>query len=105
MNEFTWKAYVPVEVAFSEDGTMLPLSLELDGIRYEIDKVVDVCPRPATRAGGQGDRYEVLIRGKRSYLFFERSPDVSTPVVGQWFVELKRPRPVTNGRVAETVNR
>ncbi len=41
------------------------------------------------KAGGQGDRYTVWIRGKQSYLFFERSGALSGNNLGRWFVESK----------------
>ena len=42
------------------------------------------------RAGGQGDRYTVMINGQRSYLFFERSAGLTGPNIGRWFVERKQ---------------
>ena len=44
------------------------------------------------KAGGQGDRYTVWIRGKQSYLFFERSGVLSGNNLGRWFVEAKAVR-------------
>lgn len=42
------------------------------------------------KAGGQGDRYTVRIRGKQSYLFFERSTNLTGNNIGRWFVERKQ---------------
>lgn len=87
MNEV--KVYVSVEVIFDSDGTMMPTDLTFDGRRYEIDKVLDVRPAAALKAGGQGDRYTVRIKGQQSYLFFERATIASNGVIGRWFVERK----------------
>jgi len=84
------KAYVKVTVDFSEDGAMLPRELIWeDGERFTIDRVIDIRQAAALKAGGQGDRYTVMIRGQRSYLFFERSTNLTGTVIGRWFVERK----------------
>lgn len=85
------KVYVPVEVQFRSDGVMLPRMITWeDGTNYEIDRVTDIRQAAAMRAGGQGDRYTVLINGKQSFLFFERSPDQTGNNIGRWFVERKQ---------------
>ena len=82
------KVYVPVEVLFDENGEMRPHSITWeDGRKYEIDQVTDIRPAPARKAGGQGDRYTIWIKGKLSYLFFERAATVSRCNLGKWFVE------------------
>ncbi len=82
------KVYVPVEVAFREDGKMIPHVITWeDGTKYEIDRVIDVRQAAAQKAGGQGDRYTIRIGGKESYLFFERSANQSGDKIGRWFVE------------------
>lgn len=82
------KVYVQVGVIFREDGTMLPRSLVWeDGRRYAIDRVVAVRPAHAERAGGQGDRYTVMVGGQQRYLFFEHSMDAGDRNVGRWFIE------------------
>ena len=73
------KVYVPVDVEFREDGT-----------KYEIDRVTDIRQAAAMRAGGQGDRYTVMIDGKQSYLFFERSASLTGNNIGRWFVERRQ---------------
>ena len=84
------KVYVPVDVAFRSDGTMLPREITWeDGTKYEIDRVLDIRQAAAMRAGGQGDRYTVMIDGKQSYLFFERSASLTGNNIGRWFVERK----------------
>lgn len=83
-----WKVYVEVKVEFRPDGVMLPREIIWeDGARYEIDRVKRVDAAAARRAGGCGDRYTVQVRGRETYLFFERSPDRSGGRLGRWFVE------------------
>ena len=42
------KVYVPVEVAFDENGHMYPRLIHWeDGKTYEIDRILDVRPAPA----------------------------------------------------------
>lgn len=84
------KVYVSVLVAFDSNGTMYPRSLVWeDGHRYDIDKVLDIRQAAAMKAGGQGDRYTIVVNGQRSYLFFERSTSLSGNNIGRWFVERK----------------
>lgn len=88
MNEKNIKVYVPVTVFFNSSGTMIPRSLIWeDGRTFYIDKVIDMRPAPAIRAGGQGEKYTVLIGGKQSCLYFERNVTVSGGSIGKWFVE------------------
>ncbi len=82
------KVYVAVQVAFREDGIMLPREITWeDGAKYEIDRVTEIRQAPAMKAGGQGDRYTVWIGKKQSYLFFERSSNLTGNNIGRWFVE------------------
>ena len=82
------KVYVAVKADFTEDGTLLPREITLeDGTNYEIDRVLDVRQAAAMKAGGQGDRYTVRICGQQSYLFFERSTNLTGDNIGRWFVE------------------
>ena len=84
------KVYVEVNASFGEDGQMYPKSLVWeDGTRYIIDKVTDIRQAAAMKAGGQGDRFTIIINGKQSYLFFERSTNIFGNVIGRWFVERK----------------
>ncbi len=84
------KVYVKVGVIFREDGMMLPRSLTWeDGRRYAIDRVLDVRPACAERAGGQGDRYTVMVAGQQKYLFFEHSTEMGDSNLGRWFIERK----------------
>ena len=82
------KVYVAVRAEFDEDGTMLPRELTWeDGEKFEIDRIIDIRQAPALKAGGQGDRYTIIVQGKQSYLFFERSTNLTGNVIGRWFVE------------------
>ena len=84
------KAYVQVSVDFDHDGIMHPTSiLWEDGTHYEIDRVLDVRPAFAARAGGQGDRYTIRLGERITYLFFEHNVDYGSPIPGRWFVERK----------------
>lgn len=85
------KVYVAVRADFREDGVMLPREIRWeDGCRYRIDRVTDIRQAAALKAGGQGDRYTVMIGGHQSYLFFERSAGMTGNVIGRWFVERKQ---------------
>lgn len=82
------KVYVAVKANFNEDGTLIPFELTWeDGHRYAIDRVIDIRQAAAMKAGGQGDRYTIVVRGKKSYLFFERSTSLTGNNLGRWFVE------------------
>ena len=65
------KVYVAVKADFTENGTMLPREITWeDGTKYEIDRITDIRQAAAMKAGGQGDRYTVMIMGIQSFLFF-----------------------------------
>ena len=82
------KVYVAVKVDFRDDGIMLPREITWeDGTKYEVDRVLDIRQAPAMKAGGQGDRYTVKIRGQQSYLFFERNTQKYGNNIGRWVVE------------------
>ena len=84
------KVYVQVNADFNIDGVMLPRVLTWeDGEKYVVDRVVDIRQAAARKAGGQGDRYTIEVRGQISYLFFERVPQLTGNVIGRWFVERK----------------
>lgn len=85
------KVYVAVKADFREDGLMLPRTIIWeDGEKFEIDRVLDIRQAAAMKAGGQGDRYTVRIRGMQSYLFFERSTNQTGNNLGRWFVERRQ---------------
>jgi len=82
------KVYVGVEADFGSDGVMLPRAIIWeDGTRFEVDRVLDIRSAPALKAGGQGDRYSVRINNQPTYIFFERSTNLTGNVIGRWFVE------------------
>lgn len=82
------KVYVDVTAKFNADGLLVPTSIIWeDGRRYVIDKVSDIRQAAAMKAGGQGDRYTIWINGRQSYLFFERSTELTGNYIGRWFVE------------------
>ena len=84
------KVYVPVKACFDADGNILPTEITWeDGRKYQIDRVTKIRQAAAMRSGGQGDRYTVMINGRESYLYFERSADLTGPNLGRWFVERK----------------
>ena len=84
------KTYVHVSVDFDDTGRMHPTSiLWEDGTHYEIDRVMDVRPAFAARAGGQGDRYTIRLGEQITYLFFEHNVDYGSHIPGRWFVERK----------------
>ncbi len=84
------RVYVSVVVAFDELGRMIPkVLLWEDGRKYDIERLLDVRPGYAARAGGQGDRYTVRIDGKERYLYFEHNAEYGKQVPGRWFVERK----------------
>lgn len=84
------KVYVAVLASFSEDGRLVPRRLRWeDGRQFTIEKIIDLRPAPAAKAGGQGDRYTIQVNGRRSYLFFERSASTRATNLGRWFVERK----------------
>ena len=88
MAENNLKVYVEVKVDFRQDGIMLPRKITWeDGREYEIDRVVDIRQAAAMKAGGQGDRYTIMVNGHQSYLFFERNASLSGNNIGRWFVE------------------
>ena len=51
--------------------------------------IYPICQAAAMRAGGQGDRYTMIIGDQESYLFFERSANITGNNIGRWFVERK----------------
>ena len=84
------KVYVPVKADFDADGNIIPTEITWeDGRRYQIDKVLKIRQAAAMRSGGQGDRYTIMINGQQSYLYFERSTNLTGNNLGKWFVERK----------------
>lgn len=75
------KVCVAVLVSVSPDRTKTPVSLTFeDGKTYPIDRVCNRQRAAASKVGGTGIRYTILVRGKQTYLFEDED---------QWFVEAK----------------
>ena len=86
------KVTVEVIVDFRRNGDMVPREIiwiddNEEEVHYRIDKIKDVCQAASRRAGGQGDRYTIMVNGQETYLFFERSASLTGRVIGTWFVE------------------
>lgn len=82
------KVYVAVAAEFDSVGRLIPTVVTWeDGSKYEIDRVPDIRQAAVMKAGGQGDRYTVQIKGHQSYLFFERNTSLTGNNIGRWFVQ------------------
>lgn len=82
------KVYVQVTADFTAEGMIIPKVIVWeDGVQYAIDRITDIRQAAAKRAGGQGDRYTIMVNGRQSYLFFERSTNPTGNNIGRWFVE------------------
>ena len=81
MQEPRRKVYVDALVQHSADGRKTPVSITFeDGIKYPIDRLRDVRRAAATRVGGTGIRYTIVVGGRETYLF--EDDDL-------WFVEAR----------------
>ena len=75
------KVYVEVQLTVSPEGDVHPNTIKFeDGTIYEIDRLRHRCRAHATKVGGTGIRYTVVIRGQETYLFEDD---------GKWFVEAR----------------
>ena len=75
------KVYVEVQLTVSPEGDVRPNTIKFeDGTIYEIDRLRHRCRAHATKVGGTGIRYTVVIRGQETYLFEDD---------GKWFVEAR----------------
>ena len=75
------KVYVGVQLTVSPEGDVRPNTITFeDGTIYEIDRLKYRCRAHATKVGGTGIRYSVVIRGQETFLFEDD---------GKWFVEAK----------------
>lgn len=81
MMDGVYKRYVGVDAYFDEAGQIVPTCVHWDdGIKYPIDRVIDIRRAASLKAGGAGIRYTCRIRGKQTYLWLEET---------KWFVEAK----------------
>ena len=74
------KVYVEVTVRIDREGKKRPLSIKFETQQiYEIDRLKHVIERRASKVGGTGKCYQVVIRGSETVLYEEDE--------GKWFVE------------------
>ena len=74
------KVYVEVTVRIDCEGKKRPLSIKFENQQiYEIDRLKHVIERRASKVGGTGKCYQVVIRGSETVLYEEDE--------GKWFVE------------------
>lgn len=86
------KLYVDVEAYFDREAGVFPKCIVWEnGIRYEIDRILDVRRAASQKVGGMGRRYTVRIScedqdiyGRVRHLFYEEE---GTPP--RWFVEAR----------------
>ena len=75
------KVFVEATVKVSPEGEVRPLTITFeDGIVYEIDRLKQRCRAHATKVGGTGIRYTIVVNNRETYLFEDE---------GRWFVEAK----------------
>lgn len=75
------KVFVEVTVKVSPEGEVRPLTITFeDGIVYEINRLKSRCRAHATKVGGTGIRYTIVVNNHETYLFEDD---------GRWFVEAK----------------
>jgi len=76
------KVFVDVTAMFRKDGSLVPLYfIWEDGVRYEIDKVIDSRKAASLKVGGQGIRYRCRVLGKEIHLYLEDG--------NRWFIEAR----------------
>ena len=79
------KVYVEVNVDHTTDGKVLPRSFVWeDGVRYEVDRIIDVRRAASLKAGGAGTRFTVRVRNKEVFMFLEEDHGTD-----RWFMERK----------------
>jgi len=75
------KVFVAVSAEFTTDGQVMPRSFTWeDGMRYDIDRILDIRPGSSLKVGGIGLRYTCIISGKQAYMYLDDS---------KWFMEGK----------------
>ena len=70
------RTYVRVFAIFDESGEVSPMSLQLRGRTYAIDRVLAKRYAFATKAGGQGMRYTYLFQDEHQRWFVEEKEHV-----------------------------
>lgn len=76
------KVYISMLLHIDNDGVMKPVAVEwTDGIKYEIDKIIDERNTPPEHTGGVLTRkYRVIIKGKEKIIYLDKQTN-------KWFVE------------------
>lgn len=81
------KIYVDVIASIGTNGSVKPLSIIWEnGREYMIEKVLGVLRGSAMKQRSCSDRYTILVRNKRSYLFLERGV-LGYNNFGRWYIE------------------
>ncbi|MCC8151406.1 MAG: hypothetical protein LIO96_08130 [Lachnospiraceae bacterium] len=83
------RVYVAVNSDFDPTGYVQPRSVTWqDGRTFRIEQVKDFRPADTVGLHLSGDCYTVIINGRETHLYFERTdPHLSRSRVGRWFVE------------------
>ena len=77
--ENPYKQFVKVRADHTLDGRVIPLAFKPEvGDVVKNDRIIDMRPAPALKAGGQGIRYVCKTGGEVTYLFHDGD---------YWFVE------------------
>lgn len=75
------RVYLGVYTYTTPDGQIMPRRIRWEnGQEWDIDRVLDIRPGVARKAGGAGLRYLVRIRGHEKVIFL---------VDGRWFAEVE----------------
>lgn len=70
--------WLDVTAEFTRDGLFLPKSFAWeDGVRYEIDRVKDVRRAASLKAGGVGQKYTCVVKGRDVHLFYEKASNAT----------------------------
>ena len=82
MQEKTFRRVdVGVTLKVSPEGNVRPLTITFEnGKTYTIDRLKERKRAAATKVGGTGIRYTIVIQNRETYLFEDE---------GKWFVEAK----------------
>jgi len=79
----TEKVYITVMADCLKDGTVIPRSFVWeDGLRYHIQRVINMQILTALKSYDKCTRYKVLMRNQERYIFFEEYNGVR-----RWYVE------------------
>jgi hypothetical protein len=65
------KIFVDCMAIFGRKGGLKPIEFLFEGRKVKIDRVLDVLPMAATKAGGSGNRYTCLAGGRQFHLYFD----------------------------------